>query len=80
MENCFIKSMSEDKRKARIPTLAYYFILILKNLPNFKQPLNAYQAKRGRLNLLPAWRTFQFINITSIDNPKSTPIEQHCSN
>jgi len=77
MEN--ICSISKSKRKARIPTLAYYFVFTLKNLLNIKQPLNAYQAKRGRLNLLPAWRTFQINNVTSIVKPKSTPIEQRCS-
>jgi len=54
MKNSFTMSASENKKKARIPTLAHYFILTIKKLFNFKQPLNAYQAKRGRLKLLPA--------------------------
>jgi len=80
MKNLFIRKMSKNDERARILNLAHYFILTFVNLFNFKQPLHAYQAKRGRLNLLPAWRTFQVNDVTSIINPKSTPIEQRCSN
>jgi len=51
MKNRFIGEIGENKVNARIPNLAHYFILIIKKLFNFKQPLNAYQAKRGRLKL-----------------------------
>jgi len=80
MENT--RPISESRLKARIPTLAHYFIHATRKPVNLNEPLNAYQARRGRLilfHLITSLTHSHFSNVTSIVRTRVCPSRAICS-